>query len=78
MKYDQNTQWRAPHRGAYWRAGNRATGGILLTLRDHAACSATELAHIAHKTASDIGIRISCGFIVVLDADGTLMLMTET
>lgn len=76
MKDDTNTQWRAPYRAAYWRAANRADGGILLTLREHSAKAPGVLASIARKTAESVGITLGGGFLVVLDADGAQQWMT--
>lgn len=76
MKADTSAQWRAPYRAAYWRASNRPDGGILLTLREHSDRSPGALAMIARKTASDTGITLGGGFLVVLDADGAQQWMT--
>ena len=76
MNDDTATQWRAPYRAAYWRAANRAEGGILLTLREHSAKAPGALASVARKTADDIGIKLGGGFLVILDADGAQQFMT--
>ncbi len=60
----------APYRAAYWRASDRAVGGILLTGRELLAVPPAMMVKAAKENAARMGLLLGGGSIVIIGADG--------